>query len=114
MKKSTFFLFLVFCQFLGHGQTRQDTIRRGFLFIDSLFTGGTHEFRIVDYVYSDNIENLAIKMDSAVAQNKEWFLEYSKKYYKSGEGMPYDPHMGISRSEAEPVLDVHTARSTSQ
>jgi hypothetical protein len=112
MKKSTLIVLLLTDQFLGQGQTRQDTIHKGFQFIDSLFTGGTHEFRIVDYVYSDSIQNLAIKMDSSVSRNKDWFLEYTKKYYKSGEGMPYDPHMGISRSQYELFLHLDTAQST--
>jgi len=40
-----------------------------------------------------------IRLNNAMAENKEWFADYMNKNYKPGEGTPYTEKMGITKEE---------------
>ncbi len=111
MKKLGIIIFIAFSQFLAYGQSRKDSVQKAFTFIDSLLVAGTHEYKLVDFIYPANIQDIGIKMNNAIAQNKEWYLSYINKYYVPGKGLPYDPHMGITPSEYDQLKQIDSVQT---
>jgi hypothetical protein len=56
---------------------------------------------IMGIAYPRRSQELAEKMRVAVAANKDWFLNYIKQNSreKTGEALPYDERMGLTKSE---------------
>jgi hypothetical protein len=111
MKKTFLSVSLLIIHFSGFSQIRNDTTLRAFAFVDTLLIAGKHNFEVVDYVYPQKIQDIGVKMNNAIAANKEWFLDYTKKYYVPGEGIPYDPHMGISENEFSLLKSIDTVQT---
>ena len=64
----------------------------------------------MDFVYPQEILDISIKMQNAVAANKQWWLDYIQKHYIPGESTPYDPHFGISEAEYNKLKHIDTVR----
>ena len=97
--KLILFLLIVLASGQSHSQTRQDSIQRAFAFADSLLTPGNHGYQLMDFIYPQEILDISIKMQNAVAASRKWWTDYIQKYYVEGKGVPYDPHFGISEEE---------------
>ena len=76
-------------------------LKPAFAFIDSIFTGNSFSFEEQEMVFPQEIINISLRFNEAVARDKEWFQEYTNKYYKSGKGAPYHEKFGITRKEYE-------------
>ena len=101
------FLFIALTCLQSFGQTRQDSIQKAFQFADSLLTPGNHSYQLMDFIYPQEILDISIKMQNAVAANKQWWLDYIQKHYSPGKGTPYDPHFGISEAEYNKLKHIY-------
>jgi hypothetical protein len=59
---------------------------------------GRCEIELMTLQYTDRAQELALKLQAAVATNQDWFLEYIKKA-KPGEPLDYDPRLGLTKEE---------------
>jgi hypothetical protein len=95
----------------GYCQTRQDSIKNAFAFVDSLLEPGLHNYDIVDFEYPKDLQDLMIKMNNAIAANKQWYVDYAKKNYIPGEGIPYDTLFGITKDEFNRLKHIDTVQT---
>lgn len=105
MKLIYLFLFS-FISLQSPGQTRQDSIQKAFAFADSLLTPGNHAYQLMDFIYPQEILDISIKMQKAVAADRRWWTDYIQNHYVEGKGVPYDPHFGISEDEYEKIKHI--------
>jgi hypothetical protein len=93
------FLLLALTSLQSSGQTHQDSIQKAFQFADSLLTPGNHTYQLMDFIYPQDILDISIKLQKAVAANRQWWADYIQNHDVQGEDLPYDPHFGISEQE---------------
>lgn len=55
-------------------------------------------------VFPERFQELTVKMQTALATNKEWMLNYIKQNAKPGEPLPYDKKLGMTKNEYEEFL----------
>jgi hypothetical protein len=105
------YLFLIsLISLQSSGQTRQDSIQNAFQFVDSLLTPGNHEYQLMDFIYPQEILDISAKMQNAVAANRQWWIDYIQKHYVAGNGVPYDPHFGISEEEYNKIKQIDSIK----
>ncbi len=104
---------ILFCgvQFRGYCQTRDDSIRQAFLFVDTILAAGTHSYNIVDFIYPQEYQDLMIKFNNAVSSNRQWYVDYIKKYYVPGKGHPYDTLFGVTKKEYDRLKDIENVQT---
>ena len=96
----------VFCLLNWHlavSQQQATKIREAFRFVDSTFTSPAFAFEVNELLPSDSLQAIMIKLNNAIAANKDWVAEYMNKNYKPGEGMPYNEKFGITREEYDKI-----------
>ena len=89
MRKLIFVFFMLIGK-LAFSQQDANPAKAAFGFIDSVFRSSTVIFEINELRPTDSLLAIMIKFNNVMAENKEWFAEYMKKYYVPGEGMPYN------------------------
>ena len=105
MKTIIFFLAILISQ-TSIGQTLDDQKINAFQFIDSLIKEGDFVFQTNDLVFSKQVQEISLKMQKSMTENKAWFEEYLNKNYKEGEGLPYDEKFGITKEEYELIKNM--------
>ena len=59
---------------------------------------GKSEIELMTIRFNDRANELATKLQAAVATNQDWFLEHVKQA-KPGEPLEYDPRLGLTKEE---------------
>jgi hypothetical protein len=99
---------LVFLFHVAYGQTPKKTIAsKPFAFVDSLLTKESYTAEFLDFEYPKDIQEISMRFQKAFMENKEWFEEYSRKYFKEGVGMPYHEKFGITKEEYQRIADMN-------
>jgi hypothetical protein len=65
---------------------------------------------VMGVVYPERFQELNKKIQMALTTNKEWFLSYIKQNAKSGEPLPYDERMGMTKDEYAEFLSLGDKR----
>lgn len=105
MKKIIVFLFIlqVNCLF---GQTKDNDSSFGFVLMDSVFIKGEFLYEVNQLQFPADIQNITLKFKKATEENREWFQEYYNKYYKPGEGLPYNEKFGVTEEEYNKIKNL--------
>lgn len=77
-----------------------------YLYVDSLFNKENYTTEFLDFEFDKDYQEIALRMQNAMAANKEWTEQYFSKYYKPGEGLPYHENMGITKQEYQKIKDI--------
>ena len=97
------FSFFLFVGQLAFSQQQSAGVVAAFSFVDSIFQPTAFTFEINELCPSDSLLSIMIKLNNALASNKEWAAEYMNKNYKPGEGMPYNEKLGITKDEYDQI-----------
>ena len=106
MKK---FLIVINC-FIGLTALSQTSEEAGFLFIDNALNKPAKKFLVAEIKFPPEIEALAQRFQSALAENKIWAEQYIAQNTKKGEALPYHENFGITREEYQKVLAMGTSK----
>lgn len=71
--------------------------------IGELIPRGVVEVDVMDFSFPARLFELAEKLQSSVARNEAWWYNHVQNT-PPGEPLPYDPRMGLSKSEYEEFL----------
>lgn len=66
--------------------------------LTDVLPSGRCDIELMTIEFSDRANELALKMQAAVATNQDWFMEQVKKT-KPGEPLDYDPRLGVTKEE---------------
>ena len=66
--------------------------------LNEVLPSGNEEIEIMKIGYSKRSTELAKKLQIAISEHREWFLEHLKKS-KPGEPLIYDPKLGLTEEE---------------
>jgi hypothetical protein len=101
------FLFLVSC---GQAQNKVKTLPltgNGKQDILILLPEGEYQVDIVDKVVMDTKTQIMMqKFQTAVQKNPEWFLEQQQKVKETGQQLPYDEKLGLTKEEYKDFLNL--------
>ena len=70
-----------------------------FHFTDSLFNRAEFTYDIAEPDIAKDIQSILARFSNAVGANKEWFIDYRKKYAAGGQSLPYNERFGITPGE---------------
>ena len=82
------------------------SLAQAFLFIDSAFNRAEFTYDIIEPDLPADMQSILNRFNNAVAANREWFLEYRKKYVTTDQPLPYNARFGITVSEYNRVLNL--------
>lgn len=101
----TALLFLLLPGYFSFAQadTTSQKKKEAFDFVDSVFKRANFTFEINELVAPEDLQQIMLKINNAIAANKQWAADYLSKYYKAGEGMPYNEKLGVTKEEYEKV-----------
>ncbi len=100
-------VFLTLISQLACGQQTQPSKKSNpFSFIDSIFTKPGYNVEILDFVFPQDVQEVLLRFQKSMAENKEWAEEYFSKNYKAGEGLPYHENLGITKEEYQKIKDI--------
>ncbi len=99
-------LFVTLISQVACGQTVVKNQSKPFLFVDSLLKKNEIDVEILDFAFSPDVQDILLRFQKAMAENKEWAQEYFSKNYKKGEGLPYNEKFGISKEEYQKIKDI--------
>ena len=102
--KALFFLTII--SQVAYGQTEFPANSKPFTFIDSVITKDKLNVEILDFVFSQDVQEILERLQKSMAENKEWSEEYFSKNYKAGEGLPYHEKFGVTREEYQKIKDL--------
>jgi hypothetical protein len=66
--------------------------------LEDVLPSGRCELEVMTIRFSDRANELALKLQTAVATNQDWFLEHVKRA-KPGEPLVYDRRLGLTKEE---------------
>ncbi len=89
-----------------NGQTRSKTGDKAFEFVDSIITKDKLTVEFLDFVFPQNVQDILLRVQKAMAEKKEWSEEYFSIYYKTGEGLPYHENFGVTKEEYQLIRDL--------
>jgi hypothetical protein len=72
--------------------------------LGTVIPNGKTTVEVLEIRYSERVEELALKMSSALATNQDWWMEYVKQH--SGDyPLPYHTNSGLTQAEYAEYLD---------
>jgi len=74
--------------------------------LSSLITEGPVKLDVMKIVPSNRATVLRVKMELALVENRDWYLQYAKSA-KPGEPLPYDSRFGVTEAEYAEMLEEH-------
>lgn len=102
-----FLLLVTMISQVTYGQTVKKDQTKPFLFVDSVMNKSEMTAEILDFEFTPEIQDILLRFQKAMAENKEWIEEYFSKNYKPGEGLPYHEKFGITKEEYQKVKDMN-------
>lgn len=88
------------------GQTEFKTRSRAFEFIDTIITKDKLTVEFLDFVFPQDVQDILLRVQKAMAEKKEWSEEYFSKNYKAGEGLPYHENFGVTKEDYQKIKDL--------
>lgn len=104
MIRNILFFILVTSQ-VACGQNVNHSKSRQFSFITSILTKPKYNVEILDFVFPNDTQQILLRFQKSIAENKEWYEEYFSNNYIAGKGLPYHINFGITKEEYEKVKD---------
>jgi hypothetical protein len=104
MKKLLFGFLFFLSAFCLNAQTNLSTE------IEELLPIGKCDVDIMELVYPKRFQELSEKLATAIATNKEWWVEYVKNA-KGGEPLPYNSKLGLTEKEYTEFLSLGEKRT---
>lgn len=98
--------FLLLISHLVYGQSEVRPRNNSFAFIDSTIVKDTFTVEFLDFVFPQDVQDILLRVQKAMAEKKEWSEEYFSKNYKAGEGLPYHENFGVSKEEYQKIKDL--------
>lgn len=100
--------FLTLIPQIACGQPAQQQSKRSnsYSFIDSIFTKADYNVEFLDFVFPQDVQEILLRFQKSMAENKEWVEEYFSKNYTAGEGLPYHENLGITKEEYQKIKDL--------
>jgi hypothetical protein len=105
VKKLLLGLLFAFCVLSLHAQTNLSAE------VEKLLPVGKCNVDVMGVVYPKRFLELGEKLQSAVATNKNWWLDYIKDNAKEGEPLPYSPKFGLTKKEYKEYLSLGEKRT---
>jgi len=99
-------LFLTIVSQIACGQTALPAKSKPFAFIDSITIKDSATVEFLDFVFPQDIQEILLRFQKSMAENKEWSEEFFSKNYKTGEGLPYHEKFGITKEEYQKIKDI--------
>jgi hypothetical protein len=99
-------LFIVIVSQVACGQPVKQVRTKPYLYVDSLFSKENYTTEFLDFEFDKDIQEILLRMQNAMAANKDWTEQYFSKYYKPGEGLPYHENMGITKEEYQKIKNI--------
>lgn len=97
---------------IASGQSDLNTKDKAFDFIDTLIVKDKLAVDFLDFVFPQDVQDILLRVQKAMIENKEWSEEYFSKYYKAGEGLPYHEKFGVTKEEYQKIKDIDKIRTT--
>ncbi len=97
---------------IASGQSDLNTKDKAFDFIDTLIVKDKLAVEFLDFVFPQDVQDILLRVQKAMIENKEWSEEYFSKYYKAGEGLPYHEKFGVTKEEYQKIKDIDKIRTT--
>jgi hypothetical protein len=79
--------------------------------IEKLLPQGKCNVDVMGLAFPKHFLELAEKFQRAIATNKGWFVDYTKKNAKEGEPLPYNSQFGLTKREYEEFLSLGEKRT---
>lgn len=79
--------------------------------VEKLLPSGKCNVDIMGVVCPKRFLELGEKLQSAVATNKDWWLDYIKRTAREGQPLPYSPKFGLTKKEYEEYLSLGEKRT---
>ncbi len=105
MTKKILFLLLIISQVVC-GQPASHYNSKPFSFVDSLFSKENYTAEFLDFEFPQDIQDILLRVQKAMAEKKEWAQEYLSKNYKAGEGLPYHENFGVTEEEYQKIKNL--------
>ena len=99
-------LFLIIISQAACGQPNPKTYSKPFAFADSILKKDNYTVELLDFEYPKDIQEILLKFQKNMIEKKQWYEQYFSKYYKAGEGLPYDENFGITKDEYQKIKDM--------
>jgi hypothetical protein len=93
----------------GFEQTQLQKNIGPYKFVNSLFSKNDYDVDFLDIAYPKDVQDILLKFQNTMKENKEWFQDYMSKNYKAGEGIPYDEKFGITKEEYLKIKDIQNS-----
>jgi len=91
---------------VASGQAAFKSRTKAFEFVDSLLAKDKLTVEFLDFVFPQEVQDILLRVQKAMAEKKEWSEEYFSKNYKAGEGLPYHENFGVTREEYQKIKDL--------
>lgn len=101
-----FLIFLILISQFGFGQKEKDAKSIAFGYIDSLLVKDNYTVEFLDFEFSQDVQDILLRFQKNMAENKEWAEEYFSKNLKVGEPLPYHEKFGITKDEYQKIRDI--------
>lgn len=98
--------FLIIISQVASSQPNQKTYSKPYAFVDSILKKDSYAVEILDFEYPKDIQEISLKFQKNMTEKKQWYEQYFSKYYKAGEGLPYDENFGITKYEYQKIKDM--------
>ena len=91
---------------IASGQSDLNTKDKAFEFIDTMIAKDKLTVEFLDFVFPQDVQDILLRVQKAMAEKKEWSEEYFSKNYKAGEGLPYHENFGVTKEEYQKIKDL--------
>ncbi|HMU47942.1 MAG TPA: hypothetical protein PKC72_16335 [Chitinophagaceae bacterium] len=91
---------------IASGQSDLNTKDKAFEFIDTIIAKDKLTVEFLDFVFPQDVQDILLRVQKAMAEKKEWSEEYFSKNYKDGEGLPYHENFGVTKDEYQKIKDL--------
>lgn len=97
---------------IASGQSDLNSKDKAFDFVDTIIIKDKLTVEFLDFVFPQDVQDILLRVQKAIAENKEWSEEYFSKYYKAGEGLPYHENFGVTKEEYQKIKDIDKILTT--
>jgi hypothetical protein len=110
-----FYRILLFITIISHAACGQPTHKhesKPFAFVDSVLKKDKFTVENLDFEFPQEVQEILLRFQKAMAENKKWAEEYFSKNFKEGEGLPYNDSFGITKEEYQKIKDIDKSSPT--
>lgn len=102
-------ILLAFISNTASGQSDLNAKNKAFKFIDTVISNDKLKVEFLDFVFPQDVQDILLRVQKAMAEKKEWSEEYFSKNYIAGEGLPYHENFGVTKEEYQKIKNLDKA-----